>query len=58
MGLLPLKAFQALLPGEGDVDFVRYLNSETGAHAYSELEADAQFFASRGYVANGVAWSI
>ena len=54
----PVKAFQALLPGEGDVDFVRYLNSETGAYAYSELEADAPFFASRGYVANGVAWSI
>lgn len=31
------------LLGEGDLDFVRYLNSETGGYAYSELEADAPF---------------
>ena len=54
----PVKAFRALLPGEGDVDFVRYLNPETGAFAYSDLDADASYFTSRGYVADGVAWSI
>ena len=54
----PVKAFRALLPGEGDVDFVRYLNPETGAYAYSDLDADASYFTSHGYVADGVAWSI
>ena len=54
----PVKAFQALLPGKGEVDFVRYFNPESGAYGYSELEADAGGFTALGYVAQGVAWSI
>ena len=54
----PAKAFQALLPGEGDVDFVRYFNPETGAYGYSELEADAIGFTALGYLSEGVAWSV
>ena len=54
----PVKAFQALLPGKGEVDFVRYFNPGTGAYGYSDLEADATKFTANGYVADGVAWSI
>jgi len=54
----PAKVFQALLPGEGDVDFVRYFNPETGAYGYSELEADAIGFTALGYLSEGVAWSV
>ena len=54
----PVKAFQALLPGKGEVDFVSYFNPESGAYGYSELEADAIGFAAIGYVAQGVAWSV
>ena len=54
----PVKAFQALLPGQGEVDFIRYFHSESGAYAYSELEADAIGFTAIGYVAEGVAWSV
>ena len=54
----PVKAFQALPPGKGEVDFVRYFKPETGAYAYSELEADAIGFTDIGYVADGNAWSV
>ena len=54
----PVKAFQALLPGKGEVDFVRYFNAETGAYGYSELEADAIGFKAIGYEADGIAWSV
>ena len=51
-------AFRALLPGEGSTDFIRYFNSSTGAYGFSAAAADEQFFTSRGYVVDGVAWSI
>lgn len=54
----PVKAFQALLPGKGEVDFVRYFNPETGAYGYSDLEADAIGFTDIGYVVDGNAWSV
>ena len=54
----PVKAFQALLPGKGELDFVRYFNAETGAYGYSELEADAIGFKAIGYEADGNAWSV
>ena len=54
----PVKAFQALPPGRGEVDFVRYFNPETGGYGYSELEADAISFTDIGYVADGNAWSV
>ena len=54
----PVKAFQALLPGKGELDFVRYFNAETGAYGYSELEADAIGFKAIGYEADGIAWSV
>jgi hypothetical protein len=50
--------FRALSPGAGTTDFVRYFNSSTGAYGFSAAPADAQFFTSRGYVIDGVAWSI
>ena len=43
---------------KGEVDFVRYFHPETGAYAYSELEADAIGFTDIGYVADGNAWSV
>ena len=54
----PVKAFRALRPGEGEVDFVRYFNQETGAYGYSDLEADAIGFTGIGYVNDGDAWSV
>ena len=54
----PVKAFRALRPGEGEVDFVRYFNQETGAYGYSDLEADAIGFTDIGYVNDGDAWSV
>ena len=54
----PVKAFRALRPGEGEVDFVRYFNQETGAYGYSDLEADAIGFTDIGYVNDGNAWSV
>ena len=50
--------FRALSPGAGTTDFVRYFNSSTGAYGFSAAPADAQFFTSRGYAIDGVAWSI
>ena len=54
----PVKAFQALLPGKGEVDLVRYFNPETGAYGYCDLEADAIGFTDIGYVVDGNAWSV
>ena len=54
----PVKAFRALRPGAGEVDFVRYFNQETGAYGYSDLEADAIGFTGIGYVNDGNAWSV
>ena len=54
----PVKAFRALRPGAGEVDFVRYFNQETGAYGYSDLEADAIGFTGIGYVNDGDAWSV
>ena len=53
-----MKAFRALRPGAGEVDFVRYFNQETGAYGYSDLEADAIGFTGIGYVNDGNAWSV
>ncbi len=50
--------FRALAPGAGATDFVRYFNSTTGAYGFSAAAGDVQFFTSRGYVIDGVAWSI
>ena len=50
--------FRALAPGTGATDFVRYFNSTTGAYGFSAAAGDVQFFTSRGYVIDGVAWSI
>ena len=50
--------FRALSPGAGTTDFVRYFNSSTGAYGFSAAPADAQFFTSRGYAIDGVAWSV
>ena len=54
----PVKAFRALRPGMGEVDFVRYFNQETGAYGYSDLEADAIGFTDFGSVNDGNAWSV
>ena len=50
--------FRALAPGAGATDFIRYFNSSTGAYGFSAAAGDEQFFTSRGYVIDGVAWSI
>jgi hypothetical protein len=50
--------FRALAPGAGDTDCIRYFNNSTGAYGFSAAAGDVQFFISRGYVINGVAWSI
>ena len=50
--------FRALAPGAGETDFIRYFNSSTGAYGFSAAAGDVQFFTSRGYVIDGVAWSI
>ena len=50
--------FRALAPGAGNTDFVRYFNSGTGAYGFSAAAGDEQFFTSRGYAIDGVAWSI
>ena len=50
--------FSALAPGAGATDFVRYFNSTTGAYGFSAAAGDVEFFTSRGYVIDGVAWSI
>ena len=50
--------FRALAPGAGATDFIRYFNSTTGAYGFSAAAGDEQFFTSRGYVIDGVAWSI
>jgi hypothetical protein len=52
------RGFRALAPGAGSTDFVRYFNSSTGAYGFSAAAGDEQFFTSRGYEINGVAWSI
>ena len=54
----PVKAFQALPPGQGSVQFIGYFNAETGAYGYSELEADAVGFTKAGYTAEGPVWSV
>ncbi len=46
----PVKAFRALAPMQGDVQFIGYFNPNTGAYGYSELEADAVGFAELGYI--------
>lgn len=51
-------AFVALKPGTGSTDYLRYYNSSNGAYGYSADPADIEFFTSRGYTYNGVAWSI
>ncbi len=50
--------FRALAPGAGATEFIRYFNSTTGAYGFSAAAGDEQFFTSRGYVIDGVAWSI
>ncbi|QVV67170.1 hypothetical protein [Synechococcus sp. LA31] len=50
--------FRALAPSTGSTDFVRYFNSSTGAYGFSAAAGDEQFFTSRGYAIDGVAWSI
>ena len=50
--------FRALAPNAGSTDFVRYFNSSTGAYGFSAAAGDEQFFTSRGYAIDGVAWSI
>ena len=54
----PVKAFHALRPERGEVNFVRYFNPQTGAYGYSELESGAINFTDIGYVADGIAWSV
>ena len=54
----PVKAFRALAPMQGDVQFIGYFNPTTGAYRYSELEADAVGFTELGYVSQGAIWSI
>jgi hypothetical protein len=54
----PVKAFRALPPMQGDVQFIGYLNPDTGAYAYSELEADAVRWTELGYVSQGAVWSV
>jgi hypothetical protein len=50
--------FNALPPGVGSTNFRQFYNAETGAYAYSAANADVQFFTSRGYELDGVAWSV
>ena len=50
--------FYALLPGTGSTNFRQFFNPTTGAYAYSAADADVQFFTSRGYKIDGVAWSV
>jgi hypothetical protein len=54
----PVKAFRALAPKQGDVQFIGYFNPNTGAYGYSELEADAVGFTELGYVLQGAIWSV
>jgi hypothetical protein len=54
----PVKAFRALPPMQGDVQFIGYLNPDTGAYGYSELEADAVRWTELGYVSQGAVWSV
>ena len=54
----PVKAFRALAPMQGDVQFIGYFNPNTGAYGYSELEADAVGFAELGYISEGPVWSV
>ena len=54
----PVKAFRALPPMQGDVQFIGYFNPNTGAYGYSELEADAVGFAELGYISEGPVWSV
>ena len=54
----PVKAFRALPPMQGDVQFIGYLNPDTGAYGYSELEADAVRWTELGYVSQGAIWSV
>ncbi|NBQ18622.1 MAG: hypothetical protein EB070_10030 [Synechococcaceae bacterium WBA_2_066] len=49
--------FKAFDPGVASVDFRRFYNSTTGAHAYSAAAADVEFFTTRGYIIEGIAWS-
>lgn len=49
--------FTAFDPGVGQVDFRRFYNTTTGAHAFSAASADVEFFTSRGYMIEGDAWS-
>lgn len=49
--------FVAFDPGVASVDFRRFYNSTTGAHAFSAANADIEFFTSRGYPLEGLSWS-
>lgn len=49
--------FIAFDPGVGATDFRRFYNPATQAHAFSAAPADIEFFTSRGYVVEGLAWS-
>lgn len=49
--------FSAFDPGIATVDFRRFYNPTTGAHAFSAANADVEFFTTRGYVIEGSAWS-
>lgn len=51
-------AFYALPPSEGNTKFIRYHNPDTNAYGFSALKGDMEFFTSRGYAIDGVAWSI
>ena len=50
--------FRALAPGTGSKDFVRMVNTSTGAYGFTSSERDVEFFRNQGYELNGVAWSI
>ena len=54
----PVKAFRALAPKQGDVQFIGYFNPNTDAYGYSELGADAARFAELGYISQGPVWSV
>ena len=49
--------FKAFDPGVATADFRRFYNSASGAHAFSAENADVEFFTSRGYTYEGIAWS-
>jgi hypothetical protein len=49
--------FKAFDPGVATADFRRFYNSASGAHAFSAETADVEFFTSRGYTYEGIAWS-